>query len=107
MDTNVSGSFCTHKVKITIKSLFLILNTNDYDISDVLWLYSPYLWLISTTYVLKIVRKHLYSIKWRYIFIHNKGNLNEDHTGKRAYVHFSKNPRYGPWGNALVLNYLL
>ena len=38
-----------------------------------------------------------------YIYIY----IYEDHTGKRAYVHFSKNPRYGPWGNALVLNYLL
>ena len=77
MDTNVSGIFCTYKLKLTIKILFLILNTNDYDISDVLWLYSPYLGLISTKYVLKIVRKHLYSILLRYIFIHNKDNLND------------------------------
>ena len=42
-----------------------------------------------------------------YMYINIYTYIFEDHTGKRAYVHFSKNPRYGPWGNALVLNYLL
>ena len=41
------GTFYTHLVKITTKSLCLILITYIWDIFELLWLFRPYLWLTS------------------------------------------------------------
>ena len=65
--------FCIHIVKIITKSLFLILNTYVCDVLELLWLFRPYLWLISQYLDTTCKKKHLYPKKSGHIFIDNKG----------------------------------
>ena len=62
---------------------------------------SVHIYIYTDIYIYIYIYTHIYTYIYIYLYIY------EDHMGKRAYVHFSKNPRYGPLGNALVLKNLL